>query len=265
MTRAWHGEGPNFTVAWGGDDWTLSVEGQHPGLRPGKSLPALGPLLSLDGVAAPGRCAPTALSDATLVGLERRHDRIEATYAPLGWGALYVRAAWSPIGTDGIDLEVQGQALSVGQLRSLEVKLFSSLAPPADAPSPALRWVEARDAQCASLSYDGREADLRGLTTLPPRESAFLAPRLVPVDLHGEPWLYAEMVHPHDISRRIREAGRTLAQAHNTRYALFGLDLEKGVVLRARLRAVWLRGADAKERAFEHFEEFLSAPLPLGT
>jgi hypothetical protein len=125
------------------------------------------------------------------------------------------------------------------------------------------------------LSYDGREPDLRRLTTLPPRRDAFLCPRLVSTD-HGDRAeagqeagspspLYAEIVHPDDISRRIREGGRTMASARTTRYALFGHDLEKGVVLRGRLRGIWLQADDGKQAAFDELEKFLEEPLPLGT
>jgi hypothetical protein len=197
------------------------------------------------------------------LGFECRFNRVEATYAPLGWGALFVRAAWRPAGEAGVDFEVQVHALSVGQLRGLEVEVVSQLAEADPSRSHILKWVEPRDARSAGLSYDGRESDLRGLTTLPPREAAFHSPRLVPILEEGR--LYAEMVHPADLSRRIREGGRTLAQARTTRYALFGHDLEKGVVLRARLRALWLQSEAAKREALEQFEQFLHAPVPLST
>ncbi|HEV3166072.1 MAG TPA: hypothetical protein VGZ22_18740 [Isosphaeraceae bacterium] len=266
MVREWIGDGPAFEVAWGGQRWSLFLGDERPGLRVAGNQP--GPLLALEGLASAGRFDPAALTGMTLVGSERRFERVEATYAPPGWGGLVVRAAWSPSGDDGMDLEVQVQASSLGELKAVEVKLVSQFADPAPTPqtSPRLasRWVEPRDARSAALSYDGREPDLRGLTTLPPREAAFHSPRLVPGPA-GDGWLYAEMVHPDDVTRRIREGGRTMAQAHTTHYGLFGHDLEKGVVLRARLRALWLRSEDAKEAALDQFEQFLQAEPPLTT
>ena len=50
----------------------------------------------------------------------------------------------------------------------------------------------------------------------------------------------------------------------STRYGLFGHDLEKGVVLRARLRAVWIRSQTPDVDARALFEEFLREPPPLG-
>ena len=59
---------------------------------------------------------------ATLVSVERYRARVQATFAPPGWGGLTVRAAWSPsCGGAGVDLEVQASASSVGLLRDVEV------------------------------------------------------------------------------------------------------------------------------------------------
>src|SRR5438270_13792347 len=101
MSRGWIGSGPEFGVDWGGRTWTLKVDHTRPGLRVHPEGP--GPLLGLEGIAAPARWAPGAMSGATLIGYECRFHRVEATYAPLGWGALFVRAAWSPRGVDGMD------------------------------------------------------------------------------------------------------------------------------------------------------------------
>jgi hypothetical protein len=160
-----------------------------------------------------------------------------------------------------VDLEIELSTRSVGELRHVEVRVASLWPSDQHGAVPAARWVEPRDARCAALSYDGREPDLSGLTTLPPRASTFLTPRLV---ADGDR-LYAEMVHPQDVSRRIREGGRTLARARTTRYGLFGYDLERGVVLRGRLRGIWLSSPSAKEEAFRHMEQFLAEPPPLST
>jgi hypothetical protein len=222
-------------------------------------------LLALDGVAAIGRWSADALSGATLVGFERRFERIEATYAPPGWGHLTVRAAWSPSERDGVDLEIQINALSVGALKAVEVMLLSVLPEPTPSSSRPKRWVEPRDTRSAGLSYDGRETDVLGLTTLPPAEaSAPLLPRVLPGPW-GDGRSYIEMVLPHDASRRITEAGKVSSLGHTTRYGLFGHDLEKGVVLRARLRGIWTTSLTAREDALNLYEDFQREPLPLGS
>jgi hypothetical protein len=263
MTRCWNGAGPEFDLDWGGRTWTLKVDDLQPGLRP-RGEP-IGPLLGLEGVAAVGRSAPNALSGATLVGFERRFDRVEATYAPLGWGGLIVRAAWNPSGLEGVDLEIQLSALSVDQLKAVEVKVWSTLPEPSETPLKTRwkRWVEPRDARSAALSYDGREADIEGLTTLPPVGEGSLAARVL-----SGPWakgeVYVEMVQPQDAARRITATSKFSRLGHTTHYGLFGHDLEKGVVLRGRLRGLWLVSDEPEQEALRRQERFLREPLPLG-
>ncbi len=215
----------------------------------------VGPLLGLSGVAEAGRWAPSALSGATLLDHECRFGRVEATYAPLGWGALRVRAAWSPVEPDGIELAVQVSARSVGRLRAVEVMVVSGLH---DDPDRSSRFVEPRDARSATLSYDGREPGLDGLTTLPPRDAC---PRLCRIGTSVERFYYVEFVHPGDVSRRVSRGG----SARSTRHALLGHDLERGVVLRARVRGHWLGAESPHRRSLELRDAFLREPPPLTT
>jgi hypothetical protein len=261
MSKRWSGEGPVFEILqWGGLAWTLKVDDDFPGLR----ADGYGPLLGLAGVSASGRRQAHACSAKTLLRTECRFERVEATYALPDWGATTVQATWISASADTVDLHIEVITQSVDLLRKLEVELLSCW-PHAGSPPPRpLRWVEPRDARSAGLSYDGRESDLHGLTTLPPRESTFLTPRIVP-DERRDGWTYVEMIHPDDVTRRIREGGRTLATAKTTRYGVFGYDLEKGVVLRARLRGIWIHSPEAKEEAFARMEQFLHEPPPLTT
>jgi hypothetical protein len=71
-----------------------------------------------------------------------------------------------------------------------------------------------------------------------------------------------ELAHPDDVSRRIHEGTLPFT---TTRYALFGHDLEKGVVLRARLRGYWRPKTSALADAERLYAEFLGEPLPLST
>jgi hypothetical protein len=69
---------------------------------------------------------------------------------------------------------------------------------------------------------------------------------------------YLEFCHPDD------SPGRVIDPTGSVRYALFGYDLERGVVLRGRLRGEWVSGrADAAEIA-RRYHHFLGEPLPLG-
>src|SRR5262249_40476972 len=154
MARLWHGAGPDYEIEWGGRNWVLKVDDKQPGLRVrGEDV---GPLLALEGGAAGGRLDCQAFSGESLLACERVVERVEATYAPPGWGGLKVRAAWAPGEDDAINLEIQVSAQTVDELKRVEVKLASVLPEPA-ASGRLRRWVEPRDARSAGLSYDGRE------------------------------------------------------------------------------------------------------------
>jgi hypothetical protein len=72
---------------------------------------------------------------------------------------------------------------------------------------------------------------------------------------------YLEMVHPDDAARRVVETGAAGCRA---RYGLFGYDLERGVVLRGRLRGIWLPERPDEAGVARRLEAFLAEPLPLG-
>jgi hypothetical protein len=253
MPESWRGGGPRYEVEWGGIPWELRLDERVPGLYAPR-LP-LGPVLGLEGLRAVGRSAPGALGGASLVAHETIGPVLSATCAPLGWGALWVQVRWVIIGADTIDLLVEIQARTVGRLHGLEVVIVSALGPQPEAGSH--RSIEPRDARAAALTYDGRENDLAALVTGPPGMG--LPPWLVP-RAGREGWTYAEFGHADDVSRRILE-GRL--PFHVARHALFGYDLEKGVVLRARLRAAWLPKATAMTEVERRFDAFRREPLPL--
>jgi hypothetical protein len=209
-------------------------------------------LLMLAGLAEQGRMERSACGAYALVGVECRFNRVIATYQPSGWGELTVRAAWTPVaGFDAIDLEVQVHARSVGQLATLEVLTRSQFGPDS---TGAMR-LRPRDAQALGLAYDGREPEASGFEAEAPRDDPN-AP--LPAWSRQEPHshrFYHELAHPFDESRR-------LDGSHFVQHALFGYDLERGVVLRGRIRGVW---TDQPAEADAAFREFLTAPAPLTT
>jgi hypothetical protein len=261
-----------YNLTRGGRRWTLQLDSDGPGLCAADQ--PRDQILTLGGIAAIGRFDPNALSHESLVGADRSGDRVEARFAPSGWGGLQVRASWSlPERLDGIDLEVEALALSVGELKGVEVFVSSHLA---DAATPLQEpqhlWVTPRDARSAVLSYDGREpaATLARLTTEPVPDS--MDPSLALGALFGPPVgsgrRYLELVHPHDVARRIIEgpdsSRPTETAALAVRYGLFGHDLEKGVIVRGRLRGLWLGRKSAAAAPRAAFRAFLQIPPPLG-
>jgi hypothetical protein len=261
-----------YSLRWGGHPWILKLDHDRPGLRR-PDLPQ-GSILALEGVAASGRSHPEALSGKTLIGAELFRSRVEATYAPPGWGKLKVRASWSPTPEgEGLDLEIQVSASSVDELRSVEVVVASRFLDPfQDTAHRYASWVQARDPRSAALSYDGREParELRHLTTLPmpgPAEPAF-EPVITRTPWPEQPGDYLEMVHPQDVARRIilGKGSRKPPAGFGVgvRYGLFGLDLEKGVIVRGRLRGFWVPAGEIAEKSRIAFQEFLNLPPPLG-
>ena len=258
----WRRSADEYTIEWGGCGWTLDASLDRIGLRPADDARVR--LLTLSGLATTGRREDGAFRKVDLIGVELLHSRLLASFAPQGWHGLTVRAAWGPSPQgDGLDLEIQASTSTVGELRRLEILVEST---PIDTPDIRSTTVEPRDRVAALLSYDGRERAeiLQRLTTTPiPRSDAHpFGPLAVPL---GTSCSYLEMVHPYDVSRRVVETlndGSTIAA---TRYALFGYDLEKGVVLRGRLRGVWMQGPHTDRSALiDQHKRFLHEPPPLG-
>jgi hypothetical protein len=267
----WRKTAEGFTIPWGGHLWTLHVDADRPGLR-STSLPH-GSILGLEGVAVPGRSDPGALSCETLSKVEMVRSRIEATYAPADWGGLGVRASWSPtLEGQGIDLEIQVSASSVGELRAVEVFVCSRFLEPRDPASEAASlWVRARDRRSAALCFDGREpaSELGRLTVLPiPAKPAPEATQTIS-PWREAPGYYLEMAHLQDVARRITMSRGSLPPSPGfslgVRYGLFGHDLEKGVILRGRLRGCWLPSGTTAESCRALLQRFYELPPPLGS
>jgi hypothetical protein len=266
----WQAKPSSFTLSRGDRDWILHLDGELPGLHAADSSADL--VLCLDGIAAASRTDPGAFSRESLVAVEHDSRQVEATYAPAGWNGLEVRARWSLAARhEGLDLEVQVSARSVGELKALELFVatrLSSLGVDMSRSQPL--WVQPRDPRSAALSYDGREqaGTLARLTTLP-----------VPVSLDAEfgqvvaigpgvpAGCYIELAHRHDVARRIvhgEELKSILGDHLSIRYGLFGHDLEKGVVVRGRLRGIWVSRKDGDLLPKTAFDEFMAEPPPLG-
>ena len=121
--RVWQGSGSEYSLVWGGKPWTLTLDADRPGLYSAEDPANL--VLTLHGLASVGRFDPVALSGPSLVG-SSVGSRVEARFAPLGWSGLQVRASWGLASRhDGIDLEVEALASSVGELNAVEVVVSS--------------------------------------------------------------------------------------------------------------------------------------------
>jgi hypothetical protein len=244
-----------FPFDWGGLPWDLRLDSPVPGLY--SSDPERGPLLGLEAIAALRRPIERVFAATPPASVERHGPRLAATYFPPGWGTLRLTAAWTSIDEATIDLDVEIQTRDFERLRGFEWIILSRLA--GDIEPGAHRSVTPRDARSAGFTYDGRESDLAALVSGPPGEP--LGPWLAPRS-GREGWTYVELAHPDDVSRRIHE-GTLPFRA--TRTALFGHDLERGVVLRGRMRGLWLRKEHAHTAADRAWRDFRDRPLPLTT
>lgn len=263
----WQGNGTDFSIVIGGQRWRLKVDDPRPGLS--------GPecrLLGLHYVSIAGHHDDQAFDGTSLLACESHHDHIQATYAPRTRPGLSVRATWSPTpDRDGFDLEVQVAVGSGAELRRLEVAIESVWPTKPRSPHSGLTYgVSARDAGGTPwLSDPNQSPSLSGPDTTIPLLSTSLDafPPLVRLD-PSDGRNYVEMVAPNDCARRIiAEApwpgtgGRRLT---SVRYALFGHDLEKGVVVRGRVRGMWLTTMATPDELRELYEAFLGQPPPLG-
>jgi hypothetical protein len=269
----WQGDGPDFTIHGGGRPWRLNLGEPQPALRwsNGRSVANI---LGLRYVSTTGRRDEEACNESSLLTFERHRSRIQATFAPRAWHGLTVRAAWEPTPAhDGLDLEIQVSVTSRGVLRRLEVAIGSRWSETTGSSPPDIAYrVEPRDAHAAAITYDGREPPslLHSLTTMPvPSTSPHTLPPHVRRESGVEPGrLYVEMVRPNDCARRIigemARPGATAPMTCSIRYGLFGHDLEKGVVLRGRIRGVWIDASAPEDEVRRQHEAFLSEPPALG-
>ncbi len=128
-------------------------------------------------------------------------------------------------------------------------------------------FMEARDT--AAFSSDDVRNPLRlmcDVTTL--SQARPLRPCLYPAPGGSNDRFYVEMAHPDDLARRVSTEPIPRRSAtvpgRFVRYGLFGLAVEKGIILRARLRGCWITSHRPEEAALALYQEFLREPPPLG-
>ena len=252
MSRNWVGDGRRYSIEWEQGSWSLDFGNETPGLRRVNSADDW-LVLAMSRLADVGRCDPAVFAPGNLHSVEVRFNRVEATYLPREWPGLLVRASWQPIGDDAIDLEVHLQVDSIQQARILEVMVTTRLPYRVD---PAVAWkVEVRDEATALLSRDGRDDGRPPTIALPHFGDLSIRPFVG----SGDGLTYLEFAEAGDVSRRF------LSDDKASETALFGYHLEKGVVLRARLRGILRSGTVDVAEIDREYQRFLKEPPPLGT
>jgi hypothetical protein len=176
------------------------------------------------------------------------------TYAESSARSLRVQVYWrceSRVDFHSIELQVSVQTDQLGVatpvLTSSQLQIVE-----------ALRLVDAASARFVPL---GLRAG--GPQQLDPREG----PGCLLFRLPHSSWSYAEMIHSADfqqdqfVPRQTAEGNCQVALEHR----LFPGTLEKGVILRARVRGLLVPRDDDGARVAEDYLQFLRSPLPLTT
>ncbi len=164
------------------------------------------------------------------------------------WRAVASAAPGSPLAELDLLLSVRTSALHAPSTMSVRSEL------PAN---ETLRLVDAGSAEYETLNTSGEG---------PWGHSPDDGPECLLFRIAGSDLSYAEMVHPADFQQSVLSRSEGADGVACIRHHLFGEQpLEKGVILRARVRGLLLARHGDAESAARHYREFVAAEPPLGT
>jgi hypothetical protein len=196
--------------------------------------------------------ASTRLADVYV-----RQGDLVATYSPSPTSPLRVQAYWRiledeerPYGLTGLGLEVSVQTPAwetAAELAATTELLASGMR--------SLAWAESitgsATAECAEIGETTSRTATGGCLFF---------------DGATAGTAYAQMIHPADFyGHSIERSGGDTSGRFRVVHRLFGQRLEKGVILRARLRGVWWTQPAADADLAGCYEAFVTARLPLTT
>ena len=246
--------------------WAIRWHSVTPGLywSPTGQNKWYGPFLGAIGLTASGQTQDGTLNESNLTQIEVIRDRCEFSFAPSCWHDTTVRFVWSPVGPADFDLMTEVSTRSVGLLHGVELGIESSAWL---YPEKVNLWYEStRDELAAIRSADGRESDwLEKQSHIEPDSDVTgtsESKRWLPTCLTSSDGQvqFLEGAHPIDISRRYRDS-----ENRSQRTWVFGHDMERGVVFRARNRGRFVRRSETINLAMiDHWQKLiLDEPLPL--
>lgn len=229
-----------------------------------------GPILGVQSLQASGKHLGRVGAEGALLERRLRRNVVDAQFrATKRWPAR-LHLYWKATTAGQIDLEVL--VATPQPLEKLEVVTVGHV-PCAEAMVPVsgkrTSWVGIhaatqfgsrslvlpRDRAVALFSMDGRTPRF-GETVLAP---AYGYP-IVVYRLRNPDWSYVEMSHPEDCARIVARVDAAVARVS---FGLFGLDLEKGVILRGRVRGIFVPRRADLDQAMELFKRFLAQKPPL--
>lgn len=214
----------------------------------------LGPLQLL-GVVLPGaaRAAEPPSAESPADAYVRGADLI-ATYDPADERPFRTQVYWRSVESFAASSGIRAVELHVSVQTDLldsrpEVRVVSQL-PPAE----VQRLADPEDGAFEGLPLDaarGAELDASG------------APGCLLFRFARLPFSYAEMIHPADFRRLELKSPSAQPRALRLEHLLFPGHLEKGVILRGRLRAALLAREDDAQQALACYREFVAEEPPL--
>ena len=278
MTHRWQFKDCVYQLNHSGLTGELNVAGPTPGLRNlspsfGKEMPGWpGPLLAVQSLQALGGRLIHIGSEITSLAHRLRRNMVDVELSATEQCPVLLHIYWK-VGTAGqLDLEIL--ASSHKSLKQLEV-LTLCRAPCDDVFVPlrqdGTEWTRLRKTGLAVSKWlvaprDNKTNRLSTNANFPAAdEMTACLPYSMPLVLvrpKHRRWSYLEMCHRDDCTRvmaRLNDGGM------ESSFGLFGLDLEKGVILRGRLRAAYVSRENDKELACKLFQSFLDERLPLNS
>jgi len=263
-------------------DWQLScaqlagrlcLAAHRPGLRElavGGSIVSAGPTLALEWLQAADERAVLVPSCKDRKRIRVRSTCIDARIGPPEHWPAQLHCYWHSSLAQRLACDVlvtPEERFERLELLTTSQLLASSVLVSVDPRHP--RWLELpqndrlgvpwyvlpRDRYAAEWTLAAARPPWRHALMLPP-----MAYPLVLVRLKDRRLTYVEYAHPQDCQRLIVHVEEGKCEV---RFGLFGLDLERGVVVRARLRAAFVPSAGDTQAAQELYEELLEEDPPL--
>ncbi len=273
MARVWSESDGHWRLSFGQVAGRLCLDTHRPGLREltvSGSAVSAGPTLALEWLqAAEERVAlvppctdrkrvrvRSMCVDARIPPPERWHAQLHCYWLLNAASRLACDVLISPE-----ERFQRLELLTISQLRAAEVLVSIDPKHPRWMQLPAsdrlgIRWhVLPRDRAAAEWTLDAARPPWRQSLLLPP-----LGYPVVIVRLPGKQLSYVEYAHPEDCQRLIVRVEEGRCEA---RFGLFGLDLERGVTVRARLRAAFIPSGNDTHTAQELYEKLLEEEPPL--
>ncbi len=180
-----------------------------------------------------------------------RDDDLVATYSASKSCPLQVQVYWRSVKAEG--------ALSGAVIVDLQVSVQTHLLDARPHVKTCSMWPQVDVLQMTDFEHS-RWQPLDARTISKGSARSIHRPHCLIARPPGKAWSYVEMTHPADVAQSsLEHSGAVLTLKH----VLFGDELEKGVILRGRVRGVFTDRARDTAVAVAAYADLLAAPLPL--